>query len=249
MLPFDSPRNLPPLQLGAAVIPAYGSLTVNEAIALEDIYQAGNLRALATLSLSQSGADLVTQAVLATVLLVSRNQTTWTLERVLELPPEDIRAACDFFLRERDAAESAKESLSKDYQTFRQSEFDWAYLFWRLQRLYPHDRRFSAMNFGNCPIALIEKALETANHLQMQQASVDAAAVAQLGMMTALGNGCSEPKPEWFNPYASVLSEQAAKAAIDPEAARAFLQLTGEGVVPGWVVEIVDVDLMRLAAK
>jgi hypothetical protein len=40
-------------------------------------------------------------------------------------------------------------------------EVDWARIIWRLQAEYPGNRRFDDANFGNCPLLLVESALES----------------------------------------------------------------------------------------
>ena len=249
MLPFESPRSLEPLQVGALALPRYGSLTVNEALALEDLSESGDLKAIATLSVFVEGADTLTQAILATLLLVSRDHSGWTLESTLNLPSEQIRSICEFLLNERDRWGEVKAEVDKrEYQSFKRSAFDWGALFWRMQRLYPHEARFSARNFGNCSIAQIEQALEAANQLKLEQASSDSQALALLGVSLLSVQGCKDVKPEWFNPFGLELKQQAAKAEIDPAAAKTFLELTRSGDVPGWAIEVLGEQFSRLRA-
>lgn len=254
LLPFETPTPPTPLELGGLSVPRYGSLTVWESMVLERFiatdYQAAI--ALATGELSTAIAASYLQTVLAAVLLISRHSPTWTLERVgAELSPEQISMAAEFLLNERRRWQDPKpEQSPKEGQPSEEpAELDWARLFRRLQLGYPGDRWFSSENFGNCPLILIEQALEQLQERELQAASTAATPIALLGVYLLSAQGVKRPKPEWINPFQRLLDKRQAKQVIPPEAAQTFLALTAENKVPGWVLSFVDIDAIRLTAE
>lgn len=247
MLPFQSPQPIESFQISDISIPRYGCLTVNEAIALDTLLRSDGVEELLRLSIETNSANRTVRAALTTILLLYRHSPTWTLEEVLLLSDAELEAASDFLLNER--CRWKEPEPPQDDEAPRAKPIDWADLYWRIQQLYPHDRRFSADEFGRCPLLLIEEALEAANQRELEQASIAATPIALLGVHLLAAQGATDPRVEWINPFQGILAEQGAKEAIDPAVARSFLQLSSEGAVPGWVLEIADVEQLRLAAK
>lgn len=219
---------------------------MNEAIALEQLLRSDGVEELLRLSIEASSANRTVRAALTTILLLYRHSPTWTLEEVLLLSDAELESASDFLLNERCRW---KEPEPPTDDTPKSKPIDWADLYWRVQQLYPHDRRFSAEQFGRCPLLLIEEALEAANQRELEQASIAATPIALLGVHLLAAQGAKDPRVEWINPFQGILAEQGAKESIDPAVARTFLALSSEGAVPGWVLEIADVEMLRLAAK
>lgn len=83
----------------------------------------------------------------------------------------------------------------------------------------------------------------------MAVADYQALPVALVGQIFAASKGMKDASVEYFNPYQALLYKQNAKETIGVEVARTFLQLTSQKRVPSWVVEIVDLKLIRSAAS
>jgi hypothetical protein len=60
--------------------------------------------------------------------------------------------------------------------------------------------------------------------------------------------GVKEVESEWFNPYETILFNQAAKDTIDAIAAQIFLDLSEEKKIPSWVPSVIDIKMIRAAA-
>lgn len=125
---------------------------------------------------------------------------------------------------------------------------DWGEIFWRLQGLYPNDERFNKDNFAKCSLLLIEQALQSAVQRQLEQAAMNAAPIAAVGTIIAAATG-AKLEPSFFNPFEAALYEKSAKQACDIEAARAFLQMAKEGLLPSWAINRVDINLIKAAAN
>lgn len=114
---------------------------------------------------------------------------------------------------------------------------------------YPTEERFSAESFGDCSIIFVEQALKAIEDRDLAVADYQALPVALLGELFARSKGVEGANTEYFNPYQALLYKRNAKEAIGTEIARTFLQLTNQKRVPSWVVEIVDLKLIRAAAS
>lgn len=53
---------------------------------------------------------------------------------------------------------------------------------------------------------------------------------------------------EYLNPAGATLKIREAKKACSPDSARLFIKLTETGEVPHWALQVVDFDLIRMAA-
>lgn len=245
--PFDSPRTPPPLVLGAFFIPRYGSLTLNEAWALEDFLGEG-FDSLGSLAATVEG-DRLLQCILTTILIVSRCDRAWTLEQSLRLSDDQIQAASEFFLGERQRWRDANDEIEEDDEPQPSAaEFDWGLLYRRLQLAYPNDPNFTREGFANCPIVRIEEALEAYQQVELERNYRDSQAIALVGAYLLSAKGMKDAATEMFNPFERTLNLREAKRAIDKTAAKLFLELVAESKVPGWAVAVVDVAMVRLAA-
>jgi hypothetical protein len=245
--PFDSPRTPPPLVLGGFFVPRYGSLTLNEAWALEDFLGEG-FDALGGLAVTVEG-DRLLQCILTTILIVSRCDRGWTLDQSLGLAADQIQAAAEFFLGERRRWREANDEIETDEPQPTATEFDWGLLYRQLQLAYPNDPDFSREGFANCPIVRIEEALEAYQQVELERNYRDSRAIALVGAYLLSAQGMKDPTTEMFNPFERILMGREAKRAINRTAAKLFLELVTESKVPGWVVAIVDVAVVRLAAS
>lgn len=95
---------------------------------------------------------------------------------------------------------------------------------------------------------LVEQALDAITQRDIEQADLHAVPIALAAQMIAISKGGKEVEPSAFNPFGVYLYKQQARATIEPETARKFLELTAAGVVPAWVVGQIDVKQMRAAA-
>lgn len=242
MLPFEVVGNEEYFELTPQIrVQQYDCLTVCEAIALEQLLTP-DLQALLKESGIQIEALIHLRSVLAAVLLISRYEPATTLGDVAALPLDTIVAASDFLLREKDGSKP-KKATEDDGQ-----KLDWAALWWKLQRHYPHESRFRAEGFGNCPIVLVEQALASLEEEQLQRLSAEAVAISRHGYYLS-GLQAKKPiEPEHFNPWQQILDKRQAKAEIPEQAAKLFLDLCAEKKVPAWVVATVDIEKLRRAA-
>lgn len=242
MLPFEVVGNDSYFLLTPEIqVREYGCLTVSEALALEKLLTP-DLQALLKEPGIQIEALIHLRSILAAVLLISRYEPATTLGDVAALGIDAIIAASNFLLQEKDGSKP-KKTVSDDGKPL-----DWADLWWKLQRHYPHESRFWAERFGNCPIALVEQALGSLEEEQLQRLSAEAEAISRHGYYTT---GLQAKKPielEHFNPWQQILDKRQAKAEIPEQSAKLFLDLCAEQKVPAWVVATVDVEKIRRAA-
>jgi len=73
--------------------------------------------------------------------------------------------------------------------------------------------------------------------------------IASLGMSYCIHNGVKSPDPAWFNPFERRLFVDSATLVIDRDIAQTFLDLAACAVVPSWVGQYVDIELIRAAAS
>lgn len=243
MLPFDSFSQPQPVTIGDLTIPVFGCLTINEAMFLQGI-QDDLLR-----DIQKSGilGDRLLQQTLATMLLVSRVAPTWTLADTQSLlSDEEVLALCLLFIKEKETTggDRAKPSEDKD-----SDPIDWADLYWRLQQIYPHDERFNAANFGNCPISLVEQALKTIRRTEIERLSAESRAVANLATLFAAAHGAKNPQPRHYNDFEMLQFTEEARREIPPQAAEAFMTLHHKGRIPEWLYDFVDVEKMKASAS
>lgn len=244
MLPFNSPIAPLPLSIEGLTIPRYGSLTVNECLSLQQL--SGLLQDSEGFD-SELGSALLSwhlQCVLATLLINSRVDKDWTLEKSQALKLESLAAIVQLFLEERDrpSRKPSKPSKQKD------EPIDWADVYCRLRLLYPTESRLNQENFGDCPIELIERYLETAREVEIERLSNEAQAVANLGVWTAAANGAKNPQARWFNAFENVLFVKESVEKFPPEMAASFMQLHKKGKIPFWVEEFVELDVVKASA-
>lgn len=96
---------------------------------------------------------------------------------------------------------------------------------------------------------IVEQALDTLTQQELSQANLHAVPISILGQYFAASKGAKDVEPEDFNPFGKHIYQQEAKELIDPVAAATFLELSAAQLVPAWVINQVDVKLMRTAAK
>ncbi|HEY9660444.1 MAG TPA: hypothetical protein V6C65_18480, partial [Allocoleopsis sp.] len=119
----------------------------------------------------------------------------------------------------------------------------------KFRLVYPNEERFNPENFGDCPLIIAEQALSAISQRDLELADLHATPVALVGQWFAASKGSKEADPNWFNPFGEFLYRKNARDLIPPQAAQEFLALTKHGKVPSWVLEVVDVKLIRAAAK
>ena len=248
LLPFESLTPLEPLRLGAVTIERYGSLTINESICVQQIVRPTAIELQDIEGEAELLASFELQSILATLLLVSRDRGDWTLELVQErFTVPQIVSASEFLLNERDRWGNAPKVESEEEDTT-PKEIDWHELFWRIQQEYPFEPRFSAANFGNCPIVLIEKALEVANDQRLRQLEAEGRVMANIGVLIAATHGVKDPQTRQFNDFEYLSFQKSARMVVSQSAAKSFMRLHKLGRIPQWVEEIVEIDVVRAAA-
>jgi len=249
---FESVANpLRSLELGDILIPGFGCLTVAESCAFDHFI---HTEALAVLQEAQPHTEAIAtgylHTVLAALLLISRHRPDWTIAQVeREFSPEQRHAAADFMLGERWRWKDVTPQPETESTDSDSSEpFSWSRLRLRLAAGYPGEPTFTRDGFGNCPLSLIEEALEELNLRELQAANAAAIPIALLGTYLLNAEGCDKAEPNWINPYERILAQRSAKAEIEPAAAQLFLDLCKASKVPPWAVAIADVEKLRLAA-
>lgn len=95
----------------------------------------------------------------------------------------------------------------------------------------------------------VEQALEALSQQELNRANLHALPIAIVGQYFAASKGVKDVEPEAFNPVGAHLYKQEAKEQIDPAAAATFLELSAAQLIPAWVINQIDVKLMRAAAK
>lgn len=222
-------------------VPKYGSLTVSEAITLSKLLTP-DLQKLLADPLSTLEATFHLRVLLTAVLLISRYDPTLTLETIPALSIDSILTFSDFLLQEQRGEPVEEES--KDGKPI-----DWNLLWWQLQRHYPHEPRFSASRFGNCPILFVRQAIKSLREERIERLSEDAIALSLHGTYTVQVQGGKKVQPEWFNPWKVALDKQEAKAEVPNAAAKLFLELSAQQRVPAWVIDVVDIQKLRYAGS
>lgn len=244
-LPFDSPfSDSQFLQVGDLRIPRFGCLTVNEVLFLDDlrtqqlqVFEAGGLE-----------GDLLLQQILATMVLAGRVSTSWRLAEVQALlNPIEILLLASFLIEEHTCEDSKNQAkaLAKGEEL---PAIDWAELFWKVQRLHPHEPRFNADNFGNCPTKWIEQVLRIAEEQEIERLAAEARAIANLGVAYSQVHGVQNPKTRHFNDFEALLFRKTALKAIEPTTALSFMALHRKGKIPDWIYEVTDLELVRASA-
>lgn len=244
MLPFDSPQPLPTLEIKGLSIPRYGSLTVNEVITLTDAVS--NINGDEFDMLTQLMLDWHLRTILASILIISRVDSTWTLLKTQSLEQEELNAIVELLFEERDARhKDAKPSKRKP------KPMDWAQLYWKLNLIYPNDDRFNRHNFGNQPVALIEQALEAAQEEEIERIAAESKAIANVGVFFAASKGAKNPQSRWFSDCEHTLFVRRAVEEYPPEMAASFMRLYERGRVPEWVLIAIDndLDMIRVSAE
>lgn len=249
LYPYESTSPLPSLELGEFTISGYGCLTVAESIAFDRFI---NEEAIAVLEAAQPHTEAIAtgylHTVLTTLLLISRHDPKWTIAKVeQQFSPDQLQSAADFVLGERRRWKDFEPPTEPDEDT-KPEPLDWMKLRLRLAAEYPGEASFTREGFGDCPLILVEAALEALNDRELQAANAAAIPIALLGTYLLNAKGCDKAEPAWINPYEKILLQRSAKSEIEAESAKLFLELCAASKVPAWAVAIVDVEKLRLAA-
>jgi hypothetical protein len=246
LLPFESPDLI---SVGRFRLPKLGCLTVQEAIALDDLLTSqGDL--IEGSALEQAIAfRLSLQPAIACLLLISRDSAEWTLERVsADLSAEEVEELCDFLLGER-RRWADPQKLQQPASSDPVQPTDWGEIFWVLQLAYPNEPRFSADEFGRCPLVWVEGAIAAFEQQELRRSHRAAVPVSLLGCYTLAAQGVKSLEPGHFNPFERMLNQYAAVEEIDPAIARTLVSELDAGRVPDWAIPMVPIGKFRLAAK
>jgi hypothetical protein len=118
-----------------------------------------------------------------------------------------------------------------------------------LQLHYPGVACFNEENFWHLPILFIEKALNEIDEKTKAIAHEMAVPISLMAQSMCAMEGVQDAKTEWFNPHERRLRRAIAVKQYEPATAGLLLQLTKEGKLPGWAMEHLDIDQVRLAAE
>lgn len=243
MLPFSTAPDL--FTVGQVSMPRYGCLTVQEAIAFNDL-----LTEQADLLEPDSPVEAMDFfiPVLATLILISRHKPSWSMQTVKRFfSPDELEAIANFALGERRHWKDP-EAIAEPPRSSKPP--DWAEIYWLLQLYFPQEQRFNAEQFASCPIILIEQAIAASSRLELEPRSHRAAVpVSLLGCYTLAGQGVESFEPSHFNPFEKILNQQEALQEVDSAIARTLIELVDTGQVPSWAIPLIPLGKMRLAAK
>lgn len=231
-------------------LPRYGSLTVGEFLTLESLL---NEEFLAELD-NPLGAIVFQPhitAVLASVLLISRDRPTWTYDEIQLLQPETRQECADFLLGERRRWEDLKspqgEVTAQDKG--KGGGIDWDVVYVRLSTAMPNDPRWTPERFAGVPIVDIERAIAILNQQDLMRRYNDAVALSLNTCYLLMVNGNKNIKPDDCNPWSAEIKRQRAKEEIPQWGAREFVRLLKAEQVPPWVMAIAPVQDIRWAAE
>lgn len=115
--------------------------------------------------------------------------------------------------------------------------------------MYPGYPEFEGENFWNLTPTIVFKALHTYRRNQIKTLNNFGVFASGIGMSIAAFGGCKNPKESWYNPYSSALLKIEHEGIIDPQAAKVFIELLNQGSIPSWVLNKVDLDLLRTIAS
>lgn len=113
---------------------------------------------------------------------------------------------------------------------------------------YPNEPYFTVDGFGDCPLSFVEKYLNALDRRNLEHAELHARPISYVGHYMAASKGAKDLDPDHFNTFAKTLYQQDAKSEIPVEAARLFLDLSGQKKIPAWAIAAVDIPLIRAAA-
>lgn len=245
MLPFSTTSDL--FTVGQLSLPRYGCLTVQEAIAFDDL-----LTEQADLLEPDSPVEAMDffTPVLATLILISRHKPSWSMQTVKRFfSPDELEAIANFALGERRRWKDSEATATPPGSPGSRQPTDWAAVYWLLQLYFPQEQRFSAEQFGSCPVILIEQAIAASSRLEMERAHRAAVPVSLLGCYTLAGQGIESFEPSHFNPFEKILNQQEALQEVDSAIARTLIGLIDTGRVPSWAIPLIPLEKMRLAAE
>lgn len=73
--------------------------------------------------------------------------------------------------------------------------------------------------------------------------------IALVGQLFAASKGVKHPQIEDFNPFQALLYQKEAKATLSPAIAKTFLHLSSQNQIPAWVLDVINIKLIRSAAS
>ena len=104
------------------------------------------------------------------------------------------------------------------------------------------------MNFGNCPIHIIQSALKSHRQSEIRRLKEESRVTAKMGAYLLLSNGVKKAKPEWINDWEFVEKAIAIREFIPKPVGQAFMRLHKDGKLARWVVDAVNVEAFEIAA-
>jgi|GEM_PF-1747667 len=245
MLPFNFAPEL--FTIGTLSIPRYGCLTVAEAIALDSLLESQSELLSTVGDSAEFVAILHLNPLLASLVLISRHDPNWTLEKTVNtFSLEEIGQIADFTLGERRRWKDLSNFPTEDGDG---KPTDWAEIFWSLQLHYPNETRFNSEHFSSCPILIIEQAITAATRLELERSHRAAIPISLLGVYSLMSQGLKNIEPAHFNPFERMLNQAEAREEIKPEIAQTLIGLVDSGKVPTWAIAMIPLGKMRLAAK
>lgn len=83
----------------------------------------------------------------------------------------------------------------------------------------------------------------------MELGNLIATPISRAMLYILASKGVKRPQEELasINPYGQIIESAVAKKTFSQEFATTFLDLVKEGRVPGWVLQSIDVELLKLA--
>ncbi len=244
MLPFDSQPQV--FTIRKTTMPRYGCLTVQETILFDQLL--AEHQDLIDSQSPDAALDFF-MPIAATLILISRDSPTWSIATAKNyFTPGELVDIADFALGERRRWKDpiAGPVTSNASQSKRGT--DWAEVYWLLKLHYPYEESFCRSNFGSCPVLLVEQAIAASTRLEIERAHRAATPISLLGYYALSGQGV-EAQTSQFNPYEKMLNQRQALQSIDRAIAATVINLLDKGQLPSWVIPLIPIDKMRLAAN
>lgn len=119
-------------------------------------------------------------------------------------------------------------------------------MFWKIQRYWGFDPRFSAENFGFQPVWLILQAYEYAEKLERERLHREEKGIAQLAMLY-LNSKIDPKKTDPFTPeqFCHWLPPTEQDKSISSPACDAFFSLIQDSLMPAWAVSSAPIAKLK----
>lgn len=143
------------------------------------------------------------------------------------------------------ARSSGKKKADLDWGEYERSiRENYTAIYYRLAAAWPGDPRWHPDRFAKNTLTEIKEASLAELALRAREAQP----IANLSHLVALVNGSKQSTIDQWNPYQRQLDVMRAKEEIPEQAAKVFMELSKEGLVPSWALKGCKISEIELAA-